>query len=359
MQRDAQENPRRAVQRAQGVAQDAERETGGDDPLQPPARQQPRETEHGDDLGDLAQRHPRGRVGEAEGLQMRRRVGVKRRQRDAEQRRRDEHDAMVVVLEQGERIQAEPLPQGDAAHGRGRLHARQQPGERADRQPHERAVEAGVRRGIGVERADQPAAGHPAHRGHRADGAELTLRVPQPREDDGGGEPPGGRGAERVELDEGEDHPRVPPALNRPGRQRHRGGSGEGQTAQDPHRRGVPVRHRAEEQRRDEGRHRAGGERQRFDRVEAVRVQHGAQGHKPHSHRRSLEKEQRGQFGVFDPRKGAARRWHGRRVGDAPEVCRVSKCAASPARNPDPNPALRGHNPRPERARWLPPNPRR
>ena len=67
------------------------------------------------------------------------------------------------------------------------------------------------------------------------------------------------------------------------------------------HRRRVAVGHRAKDQRRDKRRQRGRGERERLDGVQPVRVEHGAQRHEPHAHRRSLNEEQRHQFRILSP----------------------------------------------------------
>ena len=54
-----------------------------------------RETEHRDELRALRQAHPRARVREAEVVQVRRRIRIKCRERDVEQRGGDEDDALT------------------------------------------------------------------------------------------------------------------------------------------------------------------------------------------------------------------------------------------------------------------------
>jgi hypothetical protein len=61
----------------------------------------------------------------------------------------------------------------------------------------------------------------------------------------------------------------------------------------------MPVGHRAEHQRRNERRDRGGGEGERLDAVQPVRVENRAERHEPDGHGRRLDEKQNHQLGVF------------------------------------------------------------
>ena len=143
---------------------------------------------------------------------------------------------MIGILQERERVQAEPFVPGEMLDGFGRLQNRQEKRKHADHQPHYRAAVSRQRRSVRVQRADQPATEHPTEGGHGADGTELFLRIRQSREDNRRGNAPRWGGAERVELNQREHEPRIPTEFDGGAGQRHGNGGGQGQTPEDFHR---------------------------------------------------------------------------------------------------------------------------
>jgi len=76
------------VQSAQDESEDSKCEAGGEDPFETPSREQCGEAEHGNDFGDLAERHQGGGMFKAELLEVIGSVGIKCGERDAETKRR-------------------------------------------------------------------------------------------------------------------------------------------------------------------------------------------------------------------------------------------------------------------------------
>ena len=75
------------------------------------------------------------------------------------------------------------------------------------------------------------------------------------------------------------------------GDDRHHHAGGRGQPAQYFCRRHMPVGHRAEHERRNEGGDGRGRERERLDDVQPVGIQNRAQRHKPNAHCRRLDEK--------------------------------------------------------------------
>jgi hypothetical protein len=134
-----------------------------------------------------------------------------------------------------------------------------------------------------------------------------------------------------VQLDQPEHNPWIPSELD--------GGAGEShgtsrcyrQAAQHLYRRRMPVGHRPEDERRDEGSQPARREGHRLDAVQSVGVEHRAERHEPHGQRRPLDEEEDDEFEVFRtpecPQHGA--RGHakgGEFKQDARGVLRVASC---------------------------------
>ena len=84
MQSDSREQPCFLVQGAKNESQDAECQTRGENPFETPSGEQSREAQHGDDFGDLTERHQCARAFKAELLQVVGCVRIECRERDAE-----------------------------------------------------------------------------------------------------------------------------------------------------------------------------------------------------------------------------------------------------------------------------------
>ena len=184
---------------------------------------------------------------ESELLQVERRERIKCRERNAEQCHGDEDRAMVVIFQQRERVPAEPLQQRRVSGGFWRGHTGQQEGKCRQHQPRRRAGESRQRGSVGIQRAHQPAAGHPAHGRPGPYRPELALGISQARKNDGGDDAAGGRGAKRINLDHRQHQSRRPALFDAPGEEGHGGGARDGQPAQHFHRRSVAVCHGAED----------------------------------------------------------------------------------------------------------------
>ena len=310
MQGDASEQPPFSVERAEPVAQHAEADAGEEDVLQPPAREHAGEAEHGDDFGDLAERHPRGGVREPELREVRGRVGVVCSERDIVERGGDEDDEVVAVAQEQEGVEAEALLPCEVLGGRGRRDHRQGETKREHKHPRDGAAIAGERGTVGIQQRDDDAAEHPADGRHRADGAELPPRIAETREDDGRRDAPCGRGKKRVQQDEPEHGERGRVEFDRGRRGAHRAAGGEREPAQELHGCHALVGDRAKDERRDERGNSTRRKRERLhtDRCAkdadigvAVAIEYGAERHEPHAHRHPVDEEQRQKFGVLAP----------------------------------------------------------
>ena len=253
--------------------------------------QHPREAEHRDDLRRLRQTHPRARALETQLVQLRRRVGIKCAERNVEQRGGEKHHARFAVLQQRERIQAQPFAPRKIFRCGGHFQRRQKISERRHQQPDRRAEVTGVGRMIQRQRADQQRAAHPAERRERADGAVFFFGIRQPRQHDGRGDAEHRRVKEIKNLDETQHQPAVQFKFQRRADACHQHRRGEGQPAQHFGRRHMPVGHRAKNQRGNERRHRHRRERIRLDVMQPVRIQNRAERHEPDGHAGRLDEK--------------------------------------------------------------------
>jgi len=164
------------------------------------------------------------------------------------------NNAMIALLEQGQRVQPEPFAEGRVRRRLALRRAAQEPSEGCDAEPERRRREAGEGRRVRTQRADQPAAGHPPQGAESADGSELARRVAQTVKHDRAGDAPGGRQAEGLQLDQEEDDPGGAADLDGSGRQRHRRSGANRKPAEHSRWSHLSIGHRAEEQRRHKSR---------------------------------------------------------------------------------------------------------
>ncbi|MEK0447125.1 MAG: hypothetical protein RLZZ399_2446 [Verrucomicrobiota bacterium] len=166
--------------------------------------------------------------------------------------------------------------------------------------------------------ANKPASGDPTEGAPDADGSELAARIWQNGEDDGGGEAPDGGAAELLELKEEEDGGGVPGVVDGPESESQEQTGAEAKVSEKARGTEVPVRHGADQHRRDECSNSRGGEGIWGQPLESAGLQHCAEGDEP---QRNRVREEEKEGGEKDPLFADEIRAHGGEVRRCRERC--------------------------------------